>query len=96
MICTFQRPYLELTARKFRSKRSLILPFVNPTWRLVSRFQQKSRVLSSFSLLVETTSSSPSLYRLKKQAWNPGDFHAEATSVACEWTRTALRKIPGK
>ena len=58
----------------------LILPLWKPIWRLVSRFQQKSRSLSLFSSLVETTSSSPSLSRLKKQAWNPGHFHVHSNS----------------
>ena len=78
----------------------LILPLWKPIWRLVSRFQQKSRFLSLFSSLVETTSSSPSLSRLKKQAWSPGDFHVhfqfQVSSTVFERKRTALPWIRGK
>ena len=99
MICTLQRPYLESTARKFRSKRSLILPFVKPNMAsCVSVSTKIPRVeflfligrdnfLVSKPLSPEKTSLEPWRFSCRF----PGIF-----SVVFEWKRFALRRIPGK
>ena len=99
MICTLQRPYLELTARKFRSKRSLILPFVKPNMASCVSVSTKIPLVEFLFLIGRDNFLVSKPLSPEKTSLEPWRFSCRfpgILSVVFEWKRFALRRIPGK